>query len=429
MRILLALALVAAAARAERLVTVRGEVLAGSVRIEDDQVHFLPHKRRTEKTYPLSRSLLVERDDGTVVWSADFDARLRAYEFIARARTLALLVDLTRKGYESNDGNLAREVFEEAERYGYTGKKADVVKKRIESLETRHPKVHEKRARKVKSALARTTLIHPDLLVARARVAVGDDRLRILRAAFGLMPRHQGAVALLKELAPAERAYGTERFWLDFELDLRRAGATLLPPDDAQLGLVRFAWRKDLYGAEASPIRVFTAVRDTRIVGRCMAYGRLVCMTLSRLFAGDFPRKRAAKAATLLLYGDRKEYLAASGDAGGESLLKQSAGHYSPAERLSRLYWDEDPDIERRIVPTFVHELTHHWIQELSPAYADSELKLEAMSPGLWIVEGIAEFMAEGSYDIETGTVRLFDARARSLDRVHALSKKGELLD
>ena len=75
----------------------------------------------------------------------------------------------------------------------------------------------------------------------------------------------------------------------------------------------------------------------------------------------------------------------------------------------------------------FVHELAHHWITDLNPRYANSELQLINVSAP-WIVEGIAVFFEEGNYDPERGTWSLFDARSASVDTVLAVSKAGKLL-
>ena len=131
----------------------------------------------------------------------------------------------------------------------------------------------------------------------------------------------------------------------------------------------------------------------------------------------------------MLLYASQEEYLEKSTDSEEvRGFLAVTSGHYSPDEHVSRIYWNREPGAERRIARVFVHELTHHWVTEMNPRYSDQELFSSADIPGYWIVEGLATFIEEGRFDIDAATWSLFDARAPSLDTVHALASRRTLM-
>jgi hypothetical protein len=168
---------------------------------------------------------------------------------------------------------------------------------------------------------------------------------------------------------------------------------------------------------------------DTATVGRCLAHGQLVCRALAETFQTPTPKLRASKTLLVLLYPTKEEYVeqsARAGDVLERAFLKTTAGHYSMEEQVSRVVWNKSRDAERRIARIVVHELTHHWINDLNPRYANTELRFA--SSGYWIVEGFASFFEEGLFDVERGTWSLFDARSPSLDTVRALAKADGLL-
>ncbi len=420
----LLLALPAAAGNA---VGVNGSVLRGDLRVEGEEVVLA--KKTKEERHPKSEFLLVEADDGKLLYAPDLEARIRGYEYLARAEHADACVKLLDLAIAARDGKLARRLLEMAQADGFSGKSADELKKKVEALESRSPTPDAKKAEQVAARLLEIQSLSASLLLSRARV---DDThgLRLLREALRLDPAHAGAAAFLAERAPKDFAWGPPAFWLDWHLDLEARGVRMLPEADRQLEMTRAGWRKDLYGVEAGEIRVMTPVTDTVTVGRCLAWGRLTCAALSEMFKTDAPKPRISKTLLVLLFPSKEEYIKKSAGESDEECdyLETTAGHYSPMEQLSRLVWDRRPDAERRIARVFVHELTHHWVAELNPRYSNRDLRLSGTMTGYWIVEGLATFVEEASFDIETGTWSFFDARAASLDTVQALAKERRLL-
>ena len=431
MRSLLGILLLVLPAVADTAVTLHGTLVTGDLRVDGDVV--VKVRGESERRYPRTDFLLVEKDDGTLLWAADFDARLRGYEYLAREKKRKLLVALCSDALKARDAKLSRHLLDRAEANGFTGKRAESLKRKLEKLEKGAKQPDAAKAEKVRARVPEVAAIHPDLLAQRAGKALqgSADGLPLLREALRRSPLHEGANKLLAQRAPKDFPLGNRALWLDWHLDLETTGAKLVPGEQEDLQRARRQWRKDLYGIQAGPIRLLTTVQDTRTVGRCLAYGRLVCDVLEEMFRTEKPRPRYSQALLVFLYASQEEYLTRSGTSRpveDPAFLKTTAGHYAPLERLSRVYWSADRDAERRIARVFLHELTHHWVTEFNPRYSNAELRLRTDLPGYWVVEGLATFIEEGRYDVDTGTHDLFDSRAASLDTVHVLSRKRQLL-
>jgi hypothetical protein len=146
----------------------------------------------------------------------------------------------------------------------------------------------------------------------------------------------------------------------------------------------------------------------------------------------DYPKRRQKfEPLRVFLYGSRDEYKQQSLAARPKEdpgFLERTAGHYSPDEGISRLFWSTSRDAEQRTVSTAVHELTHHWLADANPAYSRAEGRRNPRCPGFWIVEGFATFLQEGVYDLDDGSWNLFDRRAASLDTVASLAGSERLI-
>jgi hypothetical protein len=81
---------------------------------------------------------------------------------------------------------------------------------------------------------------------------------------------------------------------------------------------------------------------------------------------------------------------------------------------------------------TFVHELTHHWIERRNPRWHERDLTSvggRTVIPGYWIAEGFATFIQHSRFDRKKGTWTYFNPKAHSLDVVAAVAKEKKLLD
>ncbi|MHC4954190.1 MAG: hypothetical protein ACYTGZ_09885 [Planctomycetota bacterium] len=389
--------------------------------------------RWKKRTYELSALYLIETKDGTLVWAADYDSRLRGYELMARAAVRDESARLFKAALRYKDGPLARRLFELAQDNGLNGKDAEKFRERLKRLEAK-PRTPSRKADEVRAETGRLASIHADLLLERTTKELAKDKktgLRMLRDLLRLQPKHAAALRELARLAPKEFALGGPRAWLDWQLDIEGRGATLAPSDTFAMRQATKYWRKDLNGIRTGPALVITPVRDTRILGRTLGCCRLTTDLLESHFASYPKRRKKFEPLRIFLYQDREEYKKQTKSfrpSADTSFLEMSAGHYSPDEGISRLFWSSAVDAEQRTVATAVHELTHHWLAEANPAYNRTEGRRSPRCPGFWIVEGFAKFLEEGVYDLDRGTWSLFDRRAASLDTVASMTKGGKLI-
>ena len=147
---------------------------------------------------------------------------------------------------------------------------------------------------------------------------------------------------------------------------------------------------------------------------RCLQLGELVCETLESLFGG---RSRPSREPlTLFLYETREVYLEQSrrGRSAPEAARGWTAGHYSPAENLSRMFVPSDDEDYARLLGVYVHELTHHWLATRAPFPASRSASADR--PGYWIAEGFATLVEEFRFDPASSSWSFDNPRAESLD-------------
>jgi hypothetical protein len=123
---------------------------------------------------------------------------------------------------------------------------------------------------------------------------------------------------------------------------------------------------------------------------------------------------------TLHLFESKDDYLIAAGGPGEAGRgLEATAGHFDPGANVSRIFLPSGPEAFDEVAGTYAHELTHHWVFTRCPLFKPSELaRRPTLTPGFWIVEGIADFLGEGRYDVRRFDAELFNPRSLSLDLV-----------
>lgn len=412
---LLPLLLLSAAAVADTLVDRGGRVLAGSVEIGDT------HARVGGKKVAIEDVFLVEKEDGTLVFAPSFEKRMRGYDAIAREHLRDGYLHVTRAALTAKDYDLARRALEMAESCGLTGREAGKHKRRLEKVSDAG-----KASERVRAEFAELRRYYGELLVERAeRGLESEDGPRLLREALRASPTSKKGQELLARIAPKDFPIGNARIWLDWQIDLVGSGAHLVAEDAAPVMESRRVWRRDVHGIRADSILMITPVKDSRVIGRALAYGRMSTNALAELFKSDKPARDTSAPLRVLLFENREEYMRNTGTGRPQedpASLEWTAGHYSPSEGISRFFWFSDVDAERRIAGTCVHELTHHWLEEHNPCVARNGSGIA--TPGMWIVEGFATFMEEGIFDIDAGKWTLFNPRSRSLDLVRVLPSR-----
>jgi hypothetical protein len=198
------------------------------------------------------------------------------------------------------------------------------------------------------------------------------------------------------------------------------------------------AWgRTDLNGVETreegAEIVFITPLNDrTEILGKCVRYAKITCRALAQMFATENPRRDDNEPLVIYFYETRDEYVNYAG--APNPFLAMTAGFYTPGENISRFFWPDRVNATVAVRDTFVHELTHHWIERRNPRWHARDLAgmdERVQVPGYWIGEGFATFIEEGRYDIDTYEWSHFNPRANSIGVVAALSqaKEKKLID
>ncbi|MGQ0612314.1 MAG: hypothetical protein ACT4PV_00990 [Planctomycetaceae bacterium] len=409
----------ASLAGADTVVLKDGSVLEEAVAREESAL------RVGAKAVALRQVLLWEDAEGRPLYAPSHAALLRAYGILASRETLRRCREAFPKAVEAADAAAAFALLQRAEEAGLDMKEAEAWQ--AQAQKTLQAGTFEPPP---DTALA-------DLLAARAQAcrAAGQEQrgLQLLRSTLRAAPDHAAAQGFLAEIAPANWRIGSARDWLDWRLEVMGERVRLLDRRHPDMDRARSFWTTDLFGFENPDVALLTNLKNPEIVGKCLRLSGLTCRALEQMFATDDPKREGSDPLVIYLYATLEEYVAKSG-AGvggghGGMPLGLTLGHYNPSENISRFYWFERPDAERTVTTTFVHELTHHWIERACPRFTAQDRERSAATPGFWIVEGFAVFMEEARFDVARAAWTHFDPHAESLDSVATLQKAGKLVD
>ncbi|MFO0982477.1 MAG: hypothetical protein U1E76_12210 [Planctomycetota bacterium] len=230
--------------------------------------------------------------------------------------------------------------------------------------------------------------------------------------------------ALLRELMPAEFPFrdgaDAAEQWARWAAAILPADGRFLAADDAcRKRLAPPLWNEGVIALATPNLLLFSRELDPQVVGACLRHGEHAVQLLTQLLP---PRKQATERLEIRLHHDRADYLA---DGQSGAAKPWSTGHYSVAERLSRFYVPRsDARLQRRdLHAVLAHELTHHYIAERWAAAVPRNDQ-----PGYWVVEGMAEFVAEQAVEAGRIGAGLEDSTVRSLDITSAAAPRGWLL-
>jgi len=446
---LLAALLAAAAASADVVVLRDRTILEGEAKRDGEQISV------AGRTTPLDEVLLWEGTDGVPQNDPTLRNHLRALDALHDRELLARSRELLAKAIEAKAGGSARRLLTSAERLDMDPAEVEALAKQIEGLPDDKQPEFELQGDK---SFAR-------LLGERAKAnGAEDDKqrgLELLREALLFDPESEDLLLILDEVGPSiqrgrrrprrsdiVRARPMKRVWLDWMVDVlpsKFGRIRLLDNRHVELERAKALWKirdpdtgewkeTPIHGVETSEIVFLTSMTRTDIVKSCVSLARFTARTLEQMFQTDAPKRGTSDPLVIYLYGDKAQYVALSGRGRGEApnpTIAMSAGHYTSTENVSRFYW---PGMERwkSVKETFVHELTHHWIQERNPRWARTEqptMEDSVQVPGVWIVEGMAVFMQGTRFDLERGTWDLFNPKATYLDATQAIGTAGNLID
>jgi len=407
----------AAAASGDTAVPAEGPILRGVVADPSKQ-----EVRIDDKSVPFSRFLLVEKDDGTPVWGPDFAGRVRAYRRMVTEGRRAEIVALTKKAIAARDHETARRLFEWALQEGLQGRDERVLRKRVEAAEKKPREARAEQRDAVLREESRLRALLPDLLMARA-AADPEHALALAAEVLATDPAHEHALALVRERMPKASPFPEPKAWLDWHLRLERRGFSLAPDDLYALRRARHLWRPDLFGIQADGMLVLTPIRRLDVVAGCAGRARITLETLEGLFRTDTPRTRTKEPLTIQLFENRKNFAEGVGYEGAATLppyFHFELGHWTLRDDLTRLLAPEglrDPD-DPHLAYALVHELTRHWLWSRCPRFATTEAVHAGPVAGYALAAGFAGFMAEGRFDMASGTVDLSGRESAALEFV-----------
>ena len=412
-----------ALATADTVVLRDGTILSGAVKKAGQKLSV------GGRSVPLPEVLLWENAEGAAQYAPDAAAHARACEVLAGKSIIETCRKLLDTALGGDDTESARKLLARAETAGLDGKQADAWAKKIDA---------RKGAGTASIQIPGNHAIVA-LLLDRARKQTDDESdrgLYLLREALRLQPKDEAANDLLTEKAPRRWTLGDSRHWLDWKLDVL-AGVRLLKrrrSSDIQRA-VTFWGRNDLVGLETENMIFITPLRDPGPVTMCLRLSDITCAALDKMFSIKEPKRDEFLPLVVYFYENQQEYIDKSGRGmgrGPSKTLGLTAGHYTPAENVSRFFWPKRASAYRSVRDTFVHELTHHWIERRNPRWHERELAgagERTMIPGYWVVEGFATFIQHSRFDTKRGTWTHFNSKAHSIDVVASVAKQGKLLD
>ena len=263
-------------------------------------------------------------------------------------------------------------------------------------------------ARRLRDEVAVAAFDRVWVRIARAfEVLPTSVELDLLDAVLAQRPDHAPAVAATQGLVgELPGPFVRPRDWIAFLRSAEQVPIEFVDVDPGgdreqlSLALARAQWRRDAIGVRSPHLFIVASARHPGGMARCLSVGELVCATLERIFGP--PADGAGPRLRIKLFDSREEYLAHSSDRGTDRhRLEWTGGHYSRADGESRMFLPSGDEAFSRVMSVFVHELTHHWIEELCPAIAGRKVPpaRAAKQQGYWIVEGFASFVEQFTFD------------------------------
>ncbi len=388
------------AAGADVAVPETGPVFRGEVRVVEEKGEAV----LGDSARPLREILVVERDDGTLVWCDGFERRVAGYRRMVHEGRRARVVEMIKEATKAKDPELARRLLELARAEGFAGKEEDIQRRRVENLEKRPGKRDEAKASELRRAAAALDDELPDVLLARAKGDGKGDGLLLLREALREKPEHAGALAMLAAKAPKTQPFPDLRTWLDWAVEFERRGFSLVPDDHMELKKARHYWRPDLMGIASAEILVLTPLRDMEALKEVAIRAHLACAKLRELFATDKPLKRPEGPILVYLHShkeDFRERLKHPVTNGLPPYFQFAYARFDPADDVTQILWLPTPKERNDILYGGTHCVVRHWLWTRNPRYSLADTN--AADPdvaGYWAEAGLAGLVAEASFDV-----------------------------
>ena len=397
------------------------EAAAGTVEGTNDA------KRRSR--HKVADVLAVVDGKGALLLAPDAEGAVRGVALVGEAREAAAYATLARDAIAAKDLARGERALREALARGASDAVVAPLEKGLEEL-------RKYTANATVKPLRQDVLTEAENAILKSRAhafwtasaSLPSDapwllRSRLARAALEADPAHAQSVEFVRSAVPAVFRLGPTfdaLEWLSLADAVQHAPVTPVEESSPAARRARVDWKPDLLALQSRQLLVLTDVRDPARIGVCLSMGELVCRTLERLLGDAAGGRMDPDRLTLHLFETKEGYLASSPGKGETGRgMENTAGHYDPGANLSRIYVPEGPEAFEEVAGTYAHELTHHWVFQRCPLFKDAELaRKPSLTPGFWIVEGLADFLAEGLYDVGRHEAELFNVRSLSLDMV-----------
>jgi len=417
-----AVLLLATVAAADVAVPETGPVFKGVVKIDKEKGEAL----LGDESRPLREILVIERNDGTLVWCDGFARRIAGYRRMVYEGRRDRLVQMIKDATKAKDPELARRMFELARTEGFSGKEEDIQRRRVENLEKRPGKRNDAMASELRRAAAALEDELPDLFVARAKGDTNGDGLRLLREALRTKPEHAGALAAVTAQAPKDQPFPDLRAWLDWAVGFERHGFQLVPEDNQELKKAKHYWRPDLMGVASSEVLVLTPLRDMEPLREVVLRAHIVCKTLREMFKTEHPLLRPEGPILIYLYANKDNFT--------DSLKHKVTNRLPPyfqfpyarfdrQEDLTQILWTSAEKQRAELLYDIPQTVARHWLWSRNPRY--SLAQTNAADPdiaGYWAEVGLFRVIAEASFDLDDMSLDLAagSKEARKFVREHS---------
>jgi hypothetical protein len=408
-------------------------------------------------------SLFAALDDGTLLYAADSQALVEGLRRLGDRVEVESLDKVLGLAAKSGDPKFMRKVLIQARRLRMEDldelqEAYDVARKLDE------PDISRRNLERAEERFAEVGTARGDLYW-KAVESIWDDgeevvddwgdtvtrklprrQYRLLELVLDADPGFEPAREKLEELLPDEIDLPANRRvveWVEFaEVNAYHPVEIWWPTDGMadeltweqdKLEEAQIGWRDDLTGYRSERIFIITPLKRPGGIARCMHLAEQLCDIMEGMFAGG-THERDLQPMVILLFETRMEYIEQStkGDPGSRSIIAQTAGVYTPSEKVSRLFLPDETDdgAWADMIETLLHELTHHWVDcrnERIPESGDTGSGRTAGLPGYWIVEGFASTTQFFLLDPFVGTYETVNPRGNRID-VIANARDDQLL-
>ena len=411
-----------------------GKVLEASftVDIEGDRLAENLGDGKT-KGHGLGEVWWLEQTNGTVVYAPSAKAGVKAVGRLADAESGKVALELAQAAEDSRDPELMFEMSDWAISLGIPESKLKKVVKTAEGFSKRPKPIDSKVVDEVRGRTQEVSDAAAAVIWDRIANLAGEEptplRVALLELLFEVDPDHEGGGQAVRDLLPdglepfepyvpadwlavAETVQYTSLEMVDLSLDSWAAG---------RVQKRARKWRDDLVGLESDNLLILCPPAQPGSIAKCISLGELVCELLAEMTAeGQQVRDLKDEKLVIELYESRDEYIAKAGENGGNPGLAFSAGHYTPAENVTRMYLPEDDNGLEEVMRTFAHEATHHWLTARCTLWdeADDIMQRASQQEGFWIIEGFASFMEDFTYDLEARTWSSSPENSSNLDSI-----------